>query len=98
MTTPITLYGQPNCHPCRIAQSLLDREAVPYTYVDLSTRPDLVDAFRQAGKPQTPILQTPTATTSGFAPAAYAAAIAEARATLSAGPVPAGPGIAPDTT
>ena len=87
MTTAITLYGQPRCDPCRLARKVLDRAQVPYTYVDLTERPDLVDAFRQAGHLQTPILQTPTTTTSGFNPDAYTRAVAEARA-LESGTAP----------
>ena len=76
----ITVYGQPGCQPCKLATAYLDRHDVPHTYVDLTEHPELIEKFRAAGKTSTPILQTPTETTSGFNPQALTRAVDEYRA------------------
>ncbi|WP_343282329.1 glutaredoxin family protein [Micrococcus sp. 2A] len=93
-TAMITVYGQPTCYPCKQATAYLDRHQIPYDYVDLTGRPELVTKLKSSGLEQTPILQTPTSTTSGLRLDALQAAVAEYRAADTAttpAPAPHGP-------
>ena len=76
----LTVYGQPNCQPCRMAEYYLQRENVPYTYVDLSQDQAALARMKKAGHLQTPIIQTPTRTTSGFNVEALKQAVTEVQA------------------
>ena len=76
----LTVYGQPNCQPCRMAEYYLKREKVPYTYVDLSEDTQALARLKKAGHMQTPIIETPTATTSGFNVDALKQAVVEVQA------------------
>jgi len=64
----ITIYGQPNCQPCRLARRQLDNEAVPYSYVDLSKHPEKLQQFKEQGLQSTPIIETPTERFTGLQP------------------------------
>lgn len=79
-TAMITLYGQPDCYPCKQATAYLDRHQVPYDYIDLTARPELVAKLKSRGLEQTPILQTPTRATAGLRLDALKEAVAEYRA------------------
>lgn len=80
MSNLLTVYGQPNCQPCRMVEHYLTRENVPYNYVDLSENPEATARLKAAGHLQTPIIQTPTQTTSGFNPDALRRAVTEVQA------------------
>ena len=75
----ITIYGQPNCQPCRLARKQLDKEGVPYDYVDLSERPDKLQQFKDQGLQSTPIIETPTERFTGLQPDRIQQAAAEVR-------------------
>jgi len=75
----ITIYGQPNCQPCRLARKQLDKEGVPYDYVDLSERPDKLQQFKDQGLQSTPIIETPTERFTGLQPERIQQAAAEMR-------------------
>ncbi|MBB4734733.1 glutaredoxin-like protein NrdH [Micrococcus cohnii] len=82
MNTPITVYGQPSCQPCRLVQRRLDRDQVPYDYVDLTQHPDKLEQLRDAGMTQTPIIETPTDRWSGLDPDRLNRAIEHAQADM----------------
>lgn len=75
----ITIYGQPDCHPCRLAQRQLDKEQVPYDYVDLTQHPHMRRQFHQQGLLSTPIIETPTERFTGLQPDRIKAAAQEVR-------------------
>lgn len=75
----ITVYGQPKCHPCRLARQQLDKELVPYSYVDLSKHPEKARQFQEQGLLETPIIETPTERFTGLQPDRITHAAAEVR-------------------
>lgn len=77
--TMITIYGQPNCQPCRLARKQLDKEGIPYDYVDLTQRPDKLEQFKAQGLQATPIIETPTERFTGLQPNRIQQAAAELR-------------------
>lgn len=78
----ITVYGQPGCQPCRLATRQLDKEEVPYEYVDLTENPKKLQHFKDAGIQTTPIIETPSERFSGLQPNRIKDAATEARATI----------------
>src|SRR5699024_11287861 len=78
----ITVYGQPGCQPCRLAMRQLDKEAVPYSYVDLTEHPEKLQQFKDAGMQTTPIIETPTKRYTGLQPERIHHAATEAKATI----------------
>jgi len=85
----ITVNGTQDCVQCTRATVLLDREHIPYEYVDLAleeNQPKLA-ALRAAGFQQMPVIETPTERFSGFDPDRIKKAAVEVRASL-ASPTP----------
>lgn len=82
----ITLYGRPECGPCKPVRRKLDNEHVPYDYVDLSTQPAAQARLRAAGMTGTPIIETETDTFSGLHTDKLNAAIEHTRAQSAASP------------
>lgn len=76
----ITLYGQPDCGPCKPIRKKLDNEQVPYDYVDLSKQPAAQARLRAAGMTGTPIIETETDTFSALDTDKLKAAIEHTRA------------------
>ncbi|QCU77948.1 glutaredoxin family protein [Citricoccus sp. SGAir0253] len=80
----ITVNGTQDCVQCTRATVLLDREHVPYEYVDLApeeNQPKLA-ALRAAGCQQMPVIETPTERFSGFDLDRIKKAAVEVRASL----------------
>lgn len=75
----ITLYGQPGCYPCKQAAAYLTREHVPFDYIDLTEHPEALEQLKAQGMKNTPVLRTPTQTTSGLNLSALQAAVSEYR-------------------
>jgi len=80
----ITVYGQPGCQPCRLAMRQLDKEEVPYNYVDLTEHPEKLQQFKEAGVQSTPIIETPTERFTGLQPERIRDAATEVKATITA--------------
>lgn len=80
----ITVYGTPRCQPCRLTERQLKKEAVPYTYVDLTEHPAKLEHFKAAGIHQTPIIETPTERFTGLQPDRIKQAAAEVRTLMAA--------------
>jgi glutaredoxin-like protein NrdH len=73
----ITIYTTPSCPGCGLTKEKLTEAGIPFEAVDLSTRPDLVEAFKAEGLMSAPIIQTPDGTrTAGFRPDRIKAIIA----------------------
>lgn len=32
----VTVYGKPDCKPCEFTKKVLDKEGIPYTYLDIT--------------------------------------------------------------
>lgn len=76
-TPAITIYTTPSCPGCGLTKEKLTAAGIPFEAVDLSTRPDLVEAFKAEGLMSAPIIQTPDGTrTAGFRPDRIKAIIA----------------------
>lgn len=56
----LTIYGQPDCGPCKSVTRKLDKENVSYDYVDITQNAAARARLRTAGMEQTPVAQTPT--------------------------------------
>jgi glutaredoxin-like protein NrdH len=73
----ITIYTTPSCPGCQMTKQKLTEAGVPFETIDLSTRPDLVEAFTAEGLLSAPIIQTPDGKrTAGFRPDRIKAIIA----------------------
>lgn len=75
----ITVYGQPNCEPCKTVQSKLDRENVTYDYVDVRENPQALRKLQNRGMTTTPVIETPTEMYSGLDRKKLDASIEQAR-------------------
>jgi glutaredoxin-like protein NrdH len=80
----ITVYGTQDCVQCTRATVLLDREHVPYEYVDLALEENQskLAALRAAGFQQMPVIETPTERFTGFDPDRIKKAAVEVRESL----------------
>lgn len=76
----ITVNGTKNCVQCKPATRLLDKENVPYTFIDLEKNPAKLAQLRAAGFQQIPVIETPTERFTGFDPDRIRKAAAEVRA------------------
>ena len=56
----ITLYGQPDCPPCKSVERKLNRENVTYDYVDVADNPQAARKLANRGMTTTPVIETPT--------------------------------------
>lgn len=65
----VTIYTTPNCPGCFATKRALDKAEIDYETIDLSERPDLVEAFRAQGLRQAPIVEADGDRWSGFNPA-----------------------------
>ncbi len=87
----ITIYTTPSCPGCQMTKQKLTEAGVPFETIDLSTRPDLVEAFTAEGLLSAPIIQTPDGKrTAGFRPDRIKAIIAAgtSQPTTTATPAP----------
>ncbi|MCI7513479.1 glutaredoxin domain-containing protein [Schaalia hyovaginalis] len=76
-TSGITVYTTPGCPGCQMTHRAFEKAGVDVTVIDLSTRPDLVEAFKSEGLTSAPILEgRDGARTSGFRPDRIRALIA----------------------
>lgn len=59
-TMALTIYGQPDCAPCKAVTRKLDKENVTYDYVDVTKNPTALRRMRESGITATPAAETPT--------------------------------------
>ncbi|TDH45423.1 NrdH-redoxin [Mycobacterium eburneum] len=62
------VYGRPGCVQCRYTTKELDRLAVPYIYVDISTDTEAAEAVAATGHTTLPVVVTEGETWAGFKP------------------------------
>lgn len=57
MSAPeIPVYTQPYCQPCKRTVLVLDRAEVPYSTVDVSSDPQALEAIKELGYAQAPVV------------------------------------------
>lgn len=80
----ITVNGTEDCVQCKRSTVLLDKEHVPYEYIDLGLEKNQAKlaALRAAGFQQAPVIETPTERFAGFDPDRIKKAAAEVRESL----------------
>ncbi|MGQ7786614.1 glutaredoxin family protein [Nesterenkonia sp. K-15-9-6] len=79
MSSILTLYGQPNCGPCRAITTKLERSDIEFTYRDVTEDHDARQRLLDLGYSGTPVIETPNGHFGGIDPAKLDAAIEEAR-------------------
>lgn len=80
----ITINGTEDCVQCKRATVLLDKEQVPYEYIDLDLEKNQAKlaALRAAGFQHAPVIETSTERFTGFDPDRIKKAAAEVRESL----------------
>lgn len=64
----VTIYTTPDCPGCMATKRALDKAGVAYDAIDLSERPDLVQAFKAQGLRQSPIVEADGDRWTGYNP------------------------------
>lgn len=64
----VTIYTTPNCPGCMATKRALDKSGIDYNQIDLSQRPDLVQAFKAQGLARAPIVEADGERWSGYNP------------------------------
>lgn len=62
----ITVWSTPNCVQCMMTKRELDKRGIEYQALDLTEHPDQLEAFKEQGLLQAPIVTTDTKVWSGF--------------------------------
>ena len=62
----ITVWSTPNCVQCMMTKRELDKRGIKYEAKDLTEHPDQLEAFKEAGLLQAPIVTTDIKVWSGF--------------------------------
>lgn len=80
----ITVNGTEDCVQCKRATALLNKEQVPYEFIDvhLEANQAKLATLRVAGFQQLPVIETPTERFTGFDPDRIKQAAAEVRDSL----------------
>ena len=74
----LTVYTKPDCPGCTMTKRELDKAGATYQEVDLTTRPDLVEAFTAEGLRSAPVVELGKQRIAGFNPAKIRAIAAQA--------------------
>lgn len=74
----LTVYTKPDCPGCRMTKRELDKAGATYQEVDLTTRPDLVEAFTAEGLRSAPVVELGEQRIAGFNPVKIRAIAAQA--------------------
>lgn len=74
----LTVYTKPDCPGCKMTKRELDKAGATYQEVDLTTRPDLVEAFTAEGLRSAPVVELGEQRIAGFNPAKIRAIAAQA--------------------
>ena len=74
----LTVYTKPDCPGCKMTKRELDKAGATYQEVDLTTRPDLVEAFTAEGLRSAPVVELGEQRIAGFDPAKIRAIAAQA--------------------
>lgn len=68
----ITVYTKPQCMQCRATFKTLDKHAIDYTAIDVTSDPEAFDYVTELGYSSVPVVVTDTAHWGGFRPDALA--------------------------
>lgn len=68
----ITVYTKPQCMQCRATFKTLDKHAVDYTAIDVTTNSEALDYITGLGYSSVPVVVTATAHWGGYRPDALA--------------------------
>lgn len=66
MKIPVTVWSTPNCVQCMMTKREFDKRGIEYVSMDLTEHPDQLEAFKEAGLLQAPIVTTDVKVWSGF--------------------------------
>ena len=95
----MTVYTKPDCPGCTMTKRELDKAGATYQEVDLTTRPDLVEAFTAEGLRSAPVVELGEQRIAGFNPGKIRAIAAQAMSpTPPTAPAPAGAGTSKEST
>lgn len=95
----LTVYTKPDCPGCTMTKRELDKAGATYQEVDLTTRPDLVEAFTAEGLRSAPVVELGEQRIAGFNPAKIRAIAAQAMSpTPPTAPAPAGASTSKEST
>lgn len=64
----VTVYTRPGCVACTMTMRTLNRLGVPYTLIDISNHPDLIEHFTARGLRSLPVVATDNDVFAGFQP------------------------------
>lgn len=67
-TTRATVYGKPDCKQCEFTTKLMDKEGIPYQYVDITVNEVAHQEVKSLGYTSAPVVVADTAHWSGFSP------------------------------
>jgi len=62
----ITVWSTPNCVQCMMTKKEMDRRGIVYEAMDLTEHPEQLEAFKEQGLLQAPIVTTDVKVWSGF--------------------------------
>lgn len=62
----VTVYTTPACVQCQSTKRMMDKIGISYDVIDLSQHPEELEAFKEMGLTQAPIVVTDDARWSGF--------------------------------
>jgi glutaredoxin-like protein NrdH len=62
----VTVWSTPNCVQCMMTKKEMDRLGIAYEAFDLTDHPDQLEAFKDQGLLQAPIVTTDNKVWSGF--------------------------------
>lgn len=95
----LTVYTKPDCPGCTMTKRELDKAGATYQEVDLTTRPDLVEAFTAEGLRSAPVVELGEQRIAGFNPVKIREIAAQAMSpTPPTAPAPAGASTSKEST
>lgn len=62
----ITVWSTPNCVQCAMTKKEMDKRGIAYEAMDLTEHPEQLEAFKEQGLLQAPIVTTDVKVWSGF--------------------------------
>lgn len=77
----ITVYTKPQCMQCRATFKTLDKHAIDYTAIDVTSDPDALEYVTELGYSSVPVVVTDTAHWGGYRPDTLSALIQDQAAT-----------------
>lgn len=63
-----TVYGKPDCKQCEFTTKLMDKEGIPYNYIDISINEAAHQEVKNMGYASAPVVVAESGRWSGFSP------------------------------